>query len=229
MWERVCSVLVSCEAVCGIENKEANDVDNGEKSEVRTKGVEFSRSSYGAVSANANDHTMKMNPPHNPPPPRTAHNPPPPSSSRLPPPRYQPTNTTAAAASQQQHAAATNEVDSAIARRRAELRRLQERRGRDPPAYASGWNGGGATPHHTSGGGVSSISSNGSMTPLAPSTRDTPSTAAIARRLDNSYGPPVMMVRYLLVCIDDEFVGKWLAAGYTPVLGNYLNLVLPSL
>eukprot|EP00956_Cyclotella_meneghiniana_P005234 scaffold6547_cov22-Cyclotella_meneghiniana.AAC.1 len=63
------------------------------------------------------------------------------------------------------------------------------------------------------------------MTPLAPSTRDTPSTAAIARRLDNSYGPPVMMVRYLVVCIDDEFVGKWLAAGYVLVLGSYLNLI----
>ena len=31
----------------------------------------------------------------------------------------------------------------------------------------------------------------GQTTPvLAPSARDTPSTAAVARRLDNSYGPP---------------------------------------
>lgn len=190
MWERVCDVLESCDAVCGIEHGRKNAVDNGEKYEVRTKGEVYSRSSD---NKSADNHTMNMNPPHNPPPPRNGAHPPPPSS-RLPPPRYQPSNNNAPSSAAQQQHAATTEVDSAIAQRRAELRRLQERRGRPapPPAYAAGRNGG-------VGGGTTP--QNSSMTPIAPSTRDTPSTAAIARRLDNSYGPPVT-VRV----ISNEFV-----------------------
>lgn len=47
----------------------------------------------------------------------------------------------------------------------------------------------------------------GQTTPvIAPSARDTPSTAAVARRLDNSYGPHVVRVKIVLVNLK-TFVG----------------------
>ena len=120
-----------------------------------------------------------MNPPHNPPPPRNmASRPPPPS--HIPPPHRQ----------QQQHQT-TAEVDEAIARRRAELRRLQAKSNAARPLLGTG-----STP-----------TGFGQTTPvIAPSARDTPSTAAVARRLDNSYGPHVVRVKIVLVNLK-TFVG----------------------
>ena len=142
----------------------------------------------------------------------------PPPPSHLPPPRHE-------SRTQTSPYQASTEVDQAIARRRAELRRLQAKSSgsRPLPPIAAG-----AT--KTTPGWTPQDRNTG--TPIfAPSVRNTPSTAAVARRLDNSYGPPVVscIKVYSMYRKEDEAIEWLLMVVCCLIMSNDANFVFTYL